>query len=70
VDGKYELRIAPGPKRVEVFSQKSQGYDKVMKQETFVNEIPLEYNSKSTLTFTVEPNDGNVINISLPLPGK
>lgn len=70
VDGRYELWIAPGQKRVEVFSQRSKGYDKVMKQETYVNEIPLEYNAKSGLTFEVLPHNENVYDAALPLPAK
>lgn len=65
-DGKFELRITAGTKRVEIYGQRSKGYDKVMKQETFENYTGPEFNAKSILQFEVEPHDNNNYVVSLP----
>jgi hypothetical protein len=66
-DGKYELQTTAGPKKIEVHSQRSKGYDKVMKQETWEDEIPDKYHAKTELRFEVKPSDDNVYDLKLPM---
>ena len=65
-NGKFELRTTAGLKRVEVFNQKDKGYDKAMGTNAFYNDIPGEYNGASKLRFEVQPNDDNVLELTLP----
>ncbi len=66
VNGAYDLRATAGAKTVQVYAQRSKGFDKVMKQEVFEGFMPPEYNAKSVLTFDVQPNDDNVFDLALP----
>jgi hypothetical protein len=51
VNGKFEINLAPGPKRVEVFASRAIGEaDPTMGQAPRVSYIPAEYNSQSKLT--------------------
>jgi hypothetical protein len=66
VNGRYELRATAGAKRVEVYNQRDKGYDKVMGQHTFANDVPAEYNAETKLRFEVQPRDDNVLDLALP----
>ncbi len=66
-DGKYEVRITEGIKKIEITNQRNKGYDPVMKQDIRTNDIPDEYNANTSLRFEVQPNDDNVYDVKLPL---
>ncbi len=49
-----------------VYNQRDLGFNKVMNQNMFTNDVPAEYNAKSKLQFEVQPNDDNVYEVALP----
>jgi hypothetical protein len=67
VDGRFEARTTAGPKSVQVYNQRDLGFNKEMNQHVFTNDVPTEYNARSTLAFEVKPTDDNVYDAALPL---
>jgi len=66
VNGKFETRITQGVKTMIVYNQRDLGFNKVMNQNIFTNDVPAEYNAHSKLRFEVLPNDDNVYDVALP----
>ena len=67
VDGRFEARTTAGPKSVQVYNQRDLGFNKEMNQHVFTNDVPTEYNARSTLVYEVKPSDDNVYDAALPL---
>lgn len=65
--GAYELRIAPGAKKVRVNASKVGFVDPVMKTAMPESAIPRRYNTETTLTAEVRP--GSQEPIDFPLTG-
>ena len=67
VAGRYETQATVGWKRVEIYADRSAGYDKVMQQEIRVPLVTAEYNAESKLRFEVKPGR-NDYDLRLPNP--
>ena len=67
VNGRYEVRVAPGRAKVEISAQRDLGYNTAMHQNVKESYIPADYHALSKLTFEVQTNDGNVADFHLPM---
>ena len=72
VNGKFEFRIKPGPKTVQITSEKSLGKQKIYpndptspEQERFEQIIPARYNTNTELKMDVKKGGASDINFPL-----
>lgn len=65
VDGKYELMATAGAKKVSIHASREGPVDPVMNAPARIPFIPPKYNSQTTLTAEVKPNDENVADFPL-----